>query len=1234
MIREGGLEERGGLWHFAADRGGTFTDVIGIGPDGRLRTCKLLSRSAAYDDAVLEGIRRLLGLPPDEPLPADRVGSVRVGTTVATNALLERTGERVLLVVTRGFRDLIEIGHQARPELFRLAVRKPGRLYAEVIEVDERIDAAGRVLRAPDRETVLREFQRARAAGFEAVAVVLLHAWRNPVHERILEELARAAGFPQISVSSRVMPVIKAVGRGQTTLVDAYLSPVLRRYVESVRREAAGVRLQFMQSAGGLTEADRFSGKDAILSGPAGGVVGCAEVARRHGLDAVIGFDMGGTSTDVCRYAGRLERSWENETGGIPFQAPMLRILTVAAGGGSCLWFDGRKLNVGPESAGARPGPVCYGMGGPLALTDANLFLGRIRPADFPRVFGPEGDRPLDAEGAAEAFRRLSREIGKALGVAMSPEEVALGFVRIANEKMCRPIKEISVARGFDVRSHALVCFGGAGGQHVCAVARTLGIRRIVAPPLAGLLSAWGIAGADHLRTASESALRVLGADALSEALQRLDALAAPLVRELRRLGVEESEIRVLRSLDLRPLGSDSALEVPAAGDLDELLERFSETYRRHFGFVPGDRPVEIVTLRVAVSGNAGLTTGVRMPGPPARPAGPVARERVVFDQGPLETPVYRRDELGLDQVIEGPALVVEDHSTLLVEPGFTARMLGTGAVLIEGPPSPAGRASARRDPVLLEVFNHLFMSVAEQMGATLAQTAHSTNIKERLDFSCAVFDASGSLVANAPHIPVHLGAMGESVKAVAARYGEAMEPGDVFVSNHPYAGGSHLPDVTVVSPVFDDDGRLIFFTASRGHHADIGGRTPGSMPPDAAVLEEEGVVLDGLRLVHRGLFLEEEIRRSLLDAPWPARNIEERISDLKSQIAANQTGIRELGALVERYGIETVQAYMGHIQENAAEALGEALATFVRERPCFEARFEDSLDDGSRIRLLLRIERSAGPAGLPLATLDFTGTAPRHPGNLNAPYAVTRAAVLYAFRLLVDREIPLNDGCHRLLRIVLPEDCLLNPRPPAAVVGGNVETSQRVVDVILGALGVAAASQGTMNNLLFGRPDGGGAQYYETIGGGSGAVEGADGASGVQVHMTNTRITDPEVLEQRFPQVRLERFGIRRGSGGAGRWRGGDGLVRALRFLDPTTVTILSERRRTAPFGLAGGAPGASGRNRLIRADGSETELPGRVRLDAAPGDMIVIETPGGGGYGAVAASPDRTVSPHQGGP
>ncbi len=1211
-----------GKWQFSVDRGGTFTDVIGIDSLGNLHTLKLLSESPHYKDSAIEGIQRILELGKGEPIPEELVSRIRMGTTVATNALLERKGTSVALFITRGFRDLLEIGNQARPELFKLKVRKPAQLYRCVKEVDERIDAVGKVIRPLNMEKTEANLLSIRRMGISSIAIVLMHAWKNSLHEQQMASMARKAGFRQVSVSHEVMPLIKIVGRGQTSVVDAYLTPVLMKYIESMRKFTGNIQLEFMQSSGGITDANSFTGKDAIISGPAGGIIGTASVAMLNGIDESIGFDMGGTSTDVSRFGGTHEKVFEVETGGIQFQAPSLDINTVAAGGGSILWFDGQKLRVGPESAGAYPGPACYGRKGPLALTDANLLLGRILPKYFPETFGTAENKPLDKTVTSQKFSELTASINSSLPEKMSEIEAALGFIRIANETMARAIKEISVSRGYDIRNHALVCFGGAAPQHACALARILGIPKIVIHPLAGLLSAYGIAMADYLRYATRSIMKELDRDLIESLDRQFDEMIQPLRMELLNRGTSMEDISIQCYLDLRPMGTDTFLSIPA-DPYDNIHRRFFKAYKKHFGFKPAGVPVELVNIRVDVMGKGNVMRENEIQKEGAEEIEPIVKTEVCFSAKPTKTPVFRREDLFAGAELKGPAIIVEDFTTIVVEPGFSATLNEFGHILLEQKNAGSEEISVRRDPVMLEVFNHLFMSAAEQMGYTLRNTAHSTNIKERLDFSCAIFDSDGNLVANAPHIPVHLGAMGESVKSIIKDNEGRMKPGDVYVMNNPHRGGSHLPDVTVIAPLFSEDvsavesKRPIFYTAARGHHADIGGITPGSMPPFAKSLEEEGGVIDNFLLVRSGKFREKELRRLLLSGPYPARNIEERVSDIKAQLAATKTGLRELRRLVVKYSLETVHAYMDHIRENAAESMRQALFEFLGKRQKYESFFEDFLDNGAKIAVTLKIEKGSHPPATCRVVVDFSGTSPQLSGNLNAPVAVTKAAVLYVFRTLIDKDIPLNSGCLEPVEIQIPEGSLLNSSPEAAVVGGNVETSQRVVDVLLGALGITAASQGTMNNFLFGRSDGKGKQYYETIAGGSGAADGHPGASAVQVHMTNTRGTDPEVLEQRFPEIRLKRFAIRRSSGGKGKFRGGNGTIREIKFLQERKVTILSERREIPPYGIAGGKAGAKGKNQLVKKDGQVVNLGGKVEKKVGPGETVIIKTPGGGGFG-----------------
>jgi 5-oxoprolinase (ATP-hydrolysing) len=1175
---------RDGRWEFWIDRGGTFTDCLGRDPaSGAVRVAKVLSS----DRAPLEGIRRILGLGASAPIPAC---DVRMGTTLATNALLERKGTPCALLITRGFGDLLEIGTQARPEIFALEIRKPEVLYRRVVEVEARVDAEGRVLARPDAGEVRAALHELRAAGIESVAVVLLHAYRAGELEREIGALAEAAGFRHVALSHQVAAEIGIVARGDTTTVDAYLTPLIRDYVRGLRAELPGSTLRIMQSSGGLTDAGRFRGHHAILSGPAGGVVAYAEIARRTGTKHAIGFDMGGTSTDVSRFDGEFERVYETETAGVRIRAPMMAIHTVAAGGGSLCRYDGYRFRVGPESAGALPGPLCYGHpeARELTLTDVNLALGRLLPDRFP--FG------LDAARVARALDTLAERLA-ADGFARSPEEIAAGFWEIANANMAEAIRKVSVARGYDPRDYTLVIFGGAAGQHACALARRLGIRRILAHPFAGVLSAYGMGLADvSWHSEADLGRRRLDAD-LTGALD-------PVYRELesrgRRVLEEErfppERIRVRCRVDLRYRGTETALSVARDGN-GSLRERFEDLHRRHFGYVRAEHPVEAVVARVEVIGRHAAPED-----PPlaagASEAAPRTTRLFTGEGFAEQVPVWLREALVPGRPLAGPAIVLEETGTLVVDPGFELTLDERGRIRLEdraGRPAHE-RVGTRVDPVQLEIFNNLFMSIAEQMGNVLRRTAFSTNIRERLDFSCAIFDREGGLVANAPHIPVHLGAMGESVRAVVAAHPRP-EPGDVFVTNDPAAGGSHLPDVTVVTPVHDTRGRILFFGASRGHHADIGGSTPGSMPPFSRCLEEEGVVFRALRVVRGGRFDEAAVLAALGSGPYPARRPRDNLADLEAQIAANHTGERLLRELVARYGLETVRAYMQHVQDNAAARVADAIARI----PDGEHRFCDALDDSTPICVSLSVAGSR-------MRIDFAGTGPQLEGNLNAPRAVTVAAVIYVLRALVGEPIPLNRGCLEPVEILIPPGSVLAPDPDRPVAGGNVETSQRIVDVLLGAVGRVAASQGTMNNLTFGDREFG---YYETIGGGAGAGEGFAGASGVHTHMTNTRITDPEVLEVRFP-VRLSEFSIRRGSGGAGRWRGGDGLVREIEFLRPVRVSILSERRTAAPFGLAGGQAGARGRNRI-----GDRETGGKVSLDVGAGETLRIETPGGGGFG-----------------
>ncbi len=1189
-----------GGWQFWIDRGGTFTDVVARDPGGGLATYKLLSENPGrYGDAALAGIRLALGLAPESPIPPEAVAAVKMGTTVATNALLERRGDPTLLVVTRGFADLLRIGGQNRPDLFARAIRLPEMLYERVAEVPERVSASGEVLLPLDLEAAEAALRAAYEAGIRAAAIVFLHGWRFPDHELAVGRLAESLGFTQVSLSHQASPLMKVVGRGDTTVADAYLSPKLRRYVAQVAGELQGGRLLFMQSSGGLTDARRFQGKDAILSGPAGGVVGAVRTAAMAGFDRLIGFDMGGTSTDVCHYDGTFERSFDTMVAGVRIRAPMLRIHTVAAGGGSVLAFDGARFRVGPGSAGADPGPACYRRGGPLTVTDCNVMVGKLHPDLFPAVFGPEGDETLDVEAVRAGFEALACQAGR------SPEAAAEGFLSIAVLNMAGAIKQVSVARGYDVTRYTLVCFGGAGGQHACLVADALGMDAVFLHPLAGVLSAYGMGLAD-LRVLKERALEVVLDDGSMPAVNRAFAdLELEGRNDLERQGVERETMSAVRRVLVKYQGADTALEVDAGpGGRAGLEAGFRAAHRARFGFTL-DRPLVVEAATVEVLGGGEPIAETEEPPGPAAPPPPLA-VRPMFTGGEWrDAAIYRRAALHPGARVDGPAIIAEPTATTVVEPGWQAEMTGRRhLVLRRVVPRPQRFAAGTTvDPVLLEVFNNLFMSVAEQMGAVLANTAHSVNIKERLDFSCAVFDAGGGLVANAPHIPVHLGSMGQSVRSVLAARRPDLRPGCSYVLNSPYDGGTHLPDITVVTPVFDRAGRdLLFCVASRGHHADIGGLTPGSMPPLSTTIADEGVLIDVRPLVADGRFLEEDMRALLAGGPFPARNPDQNIADLQAQLAANAKGAEELLGMVDRFGLDTVAAYMGHVQANAAESVRRALDRLE------DGAFAVEMDEGAVIRVAVTIDKAARRA-----RIDFTGTSPQRPGNVNAPAAIARAAVLYVFRTIVDDAIPLNEGCLAPLDIVIPPGSMLAPRPPAAVVAGNVETSQAIVDCLMGALKVMAASQGTMNNLTFGDAE---CQYYETICGGAGAGPDFPGASAVHTHMTNSRLTDPEVLEWRFP-VLVDGFAIRRGSGGAGRQPGGDGVVRRLKFRRPMAAAILSNRRRIAPFGLEGGGDGQPGRNTLLRADGSRQDLPATAQVEVAAGDVIVIETPGGGGWG-----------------
>jgi 5-oxoprolinase (ATP-hydrolysing) len=1201
----------GPRWDFWIDRGGTFTDVIARDPEGRLHARKLLSENPdAYADAAVQGVREHLGLKAGEPIPSGVIGEVRMGTTVATNALLERKGEPTLFVTTKGFADVLSIGVQARPDIFARRIVKPAPLYNAVLEIDERVLADGTADRPLDLIAAREGLERWRAEGYDAVAIALMHGYRFPAHEQALAALAREIGFSQVSASHEVSPLIKLVGRAGTTVADAYLSPVLSRYVAQVAKaleiERTGARLLFMMSSGGLTAPASFRGKDAVLSGPAGGVVGMAETAREAGFDRVIGFDMGGTSTDVAHFSGDYERTLEAEVAGVRLRAPMMLIHTVAAGGGSILHYDGARFRVGPDSAGADPGPKAYRRGGPLTVTDANVMTGKLKPELFPAIFGPDGDQPLDADAVRAAFKALADEVGD----GRSAEAVADGFLDIAVARMAQAIKSVSVRRGYDITRYALNAFGGAGGQHACRVADALGMTTVLAHPLSGLLSAYGM-GLAAVRAGRQATLDVALEEAGDEIWEMGRALAVLCLKELAHQGLDPDDARVQVMAHVRYAGSDTAFELPAfVVERDEVTSdrrggleaAFEMAHRQRFSFLDEGKPlvVELVSAE-AVAAGAPVETTVTM-----QIKGGEPEPGRFFSGGAWhQAEIWRREALATGRRVLGPAIVVEAHQTLVVEPGWTAVLSEQGSIVMtrEGEAPARRRAGAAVDPVTLEIFNNLFMSIAEQMGYALQNTAYSINIKERLDFSCAVFDADGRLVANAPHMPVHLGSMDASVETVI-RGAADPRPGDAYVLNAPYNGGTHLPDITVVTPVFDEAGEaILFWTASRGHHADVGGTSPGSMSPFATTIEEEGVYIDNVKLVEAGRFREAEIRDLLTSGPWPVRNPVQNLNDLKAQVAANQKGAAELRAAVAEFGLGVVQAYMGHVQDNAAMSVRRMLKALPPE-----SAFAYEIDQGSVIQVKVSVNAETGEA-----VVDFTGTSPQRPDNFNAPLPVTRAAVLYALRVMVEDDIPMNAGCLRPVRIIAPEGSMLNPRWPAAVVAGNVEVSQAVTDALFAAFGALGSSQGGMNNLTFGDAQ---SQYYETIASGAPAGPGFDGAEAVQVHMTNSRLTDPEVLEARFPVVVVD-FHIREGSGGLGRWNAGDGVSRTLRFLRRMDCAILSSCRRVRPFGSKGGEPGELGRNLVRRLDGREEALKACDQTVLEAGEAVTIITPTGGGWG-----------------
>ena len=1202
------------MWQFWVDRGGTFTDIVAKSPDGRLISHKLLSDNPErYKDAAVQGIRDLLGLEHGASIPPGAIEHVKMGTTVATNALLERKGERTLYVTTRGFGDALRIGYQNRPRLFDLNIVLPSLLYERVIEVDERVDACGKVLCPLDEDRIRDGLQTAFDTGIRAVAVAFMHGYRYCDHELRVGEICREVGFTRISLSHEVSPLVKLVSRADTTVVDAYLSPILGRYVQQVADELGtegegGPRLMFMQSNGGLTDARLFQGKDAILSGPAGGVVGMTRTAAMSGFYKLIGFDMGGTSTDVTHYDGEYERSFETLVAGVCMRAPMMHIHTVAAGGGSLLQFDVSRFRVGPESAGANPGPACYRRGGPLTVTDCNVMLGKIQPDHFPAIFGSAGNEKLDRETVVQKFSELAERVSAAQGQTVSAEEVAEGFLHIAVENMANAIKKISLQRGYDVTEYTLNCFGSAAGQHACPVADALGMETIFLHPFAGVLSAYGM-GLAEIRVLRQAQMGFnFVADSVEQQIAgKFRQLAESARRAVRQQGVGEQHISLVSKVHIRYEGTDTSLLVDA-GRAAQMMSDFEEAHRRRFGFVARERGLVVEALSVEAIGMTESADDPEIDSPVSEES-PVVHDLVqVYSAGAWgETALYLRSELRPGQHVNGPAIIIETTGTIVVERGWRAALNNRRHLVMERHVERAhGKViGTAADPVMLEVFNNLFMSIAEQMGVTLQNTAYSVNIKERLDFSCALFNAAGNLVANAPHIPVHLGSMGESVKSVINANKGNIKPGDVYALNAPYAGGTHLPDVTVITPAFGDKGEnILFYLASRGHHADIGGRTPGSAPPDSTHIDEEGILIDNFLLVENGRLREKETRELLGSGKYPCRNIDQNLADLSAQIAANETGLMELRKMVGHYGIDVVNAYMKHVQDNAEESVRRVMEVLK------DGEFEYPMDEGSVIKVRISVDREKREA-----SIDFSGTSMQNQTNYNAPTAVCKAAVLYVFRTLVNDDIPLNEGCLKPIKLILPKHSMITPEYPAAVMAGNIEVSQAITNALYGALGVLAASQGTMNNVFYGNDR---YQNYDTVCGGTGAGPDHPGTSAVHSHMTNTRMTDPEVLELRFP-VLVEEFSIRQGSGGAGRYRGGNGVVRKLRFLEAMTATMLSSHRIVPPFGLSGGAPGQCGKNQVVRAGGEVVQLKGNDEVDMNAGDLFVMKTPGGGGFGAI---------------
>lgn len=1193
-------------WQFWIDRGGTFTDIVACDPGGHLQTLKLLSENPElYKDAALEGIGRILNLPAGVS-KAESISAVKMGTTVGTNALLERKGENVALLVTKGFKDVLRIAYQNRPDIFALNIQLPELLYTTVLEINERVSAQGDVLQDINAQEVTLALEDIYARGIRAVAIVLLHAWTYTEHELQLQAIARKVGFTQISVSHQVSPLMKMVSRGDTTVVDAYLSPLLKRYVNQVsaglqNNDNSDCRLLLMQSSGGLIVADQFQGKDSILSGPAGGIVGAVKTSSQAGFNKIISFDMGGTSTDVAHYAGELERSFVTEVAGVRMRVPMMSIHTVAAGGGSLLFFDGMRYRVGPESAGANPGPACYRRGGTLTVTDANLLLGKL-PL-FPKVFGELGNLPPDIQRVQQLFTTQSQCISKATGKVRLPEQVAEGFLKVAVENMANAIKRISVQKGYHIADYTLCCYGAAAGQHACQVADRLAMQRILIHPFAGVLSAYGMGLADFRLLKTATIEQHLSKISTADLQNRLADLTNSGCKEMLAQGVDAKQIQTESQIQLRYQGTDTALAIDFS-DKPSMLQHFADKYRQQFGFIYSDKPIVVESLIVEVIGINHSPEEEILDIQVSTSLHPVMMQKMFFAGKWHSAPVYQRENIPVESVIKAPAIIVESTGTTVLDPGWQAELNDQRQLVLTRYQAQTQEFAMGTtvDPIMLEIFNKLFMSIADQMGYVLQNTAYSVNIKERLDFSCAIFNHEGQLVANAPHIPVHLGSMGESVQGLLANEAITMQAGDVFLLNSPYHGGTHLPDITVVTPIFVQQ-QCLFFVASRGHHADIGGITPGSMPSNSSSILQEGLISDGLKIVAQGKFQQQAILNWLRSGDYPARNPEQNIADLQAQIAANKKGAHELQQMVKQYSLATVQAYMQHVQDNAEECVRQVLANLTG------GQFSYGMDNGAQIVVNITVDQQQRRA-----KIDFTGTSPQQTNNFNAPASVCKAAVLYVFRTLVADDIPLNTGCLKALDIIIPEKSMLNPQYPAAVVAGNVETSQYIVDALYGALGVLAGSQGTMNNLTFGNEQ---YQYYETICGGAGAGIDFAGCNAVHTHMTNSRMTDPEVLEWRFP-VRLEEFSIRADSGGTGKYGGGCGAIRRFQFLDTMSVNILSSHRLFPPFGLAGGEPGEIGINLLSQIGGAQEVLAGQSQFEVRAGDKLQIETPGGGGYGS----------------